>query len=456
VLELLSPALSSWTAFLLCRHLTRRLWPSLIGGYLFGFSPFVLSSLRGAPNVGFVAILPLLVVVVLLRLDDRISPPRFVASMTLLLAAQYLIGSELLATSTLSGAVALMLGYALMSDRRAALISVAKYLLLSYAAAGILIAPFLYYFLFGQHYPPRLVQFPADLVAFVVPPDLVAVPRHVISLTGTDPEDYLGLPLIALIVAFTWTERHRRATWLIVLSVLIAVIFSLGGHVVVRTHQTAIPGPWLVLEHLPVLRYAFPGRLSVFIVLPAALAAALWLSWVPGRGQQLLGRAALTVLAIAAIVPDVGNSVFHTPVGDPPFFSTGMYRRYLSATDHVLTIPVLGPNERWVADAGFPFALTAGYAGQRFPEGYTRFPIWTSLVTGVLPKDYAYQLRRFLAAKHVTALAIDSTVPGPWRRLFGTLGIRPVPVGGVFLYRLAPPAPSRGPSRAGSSSLPNQ
>ena len=40
------PALAAWTAFLLCRYLTRPLWPSLVGGYLFGFSSYVLGARR--------------------------------------------------------------------------------------------------------------------------------------------------------------------------------------------------------------------------------------------------------------------------------------------------------------------------------------------------------------------------------------------------------------------------
>ena len=42
VAAILMPALAATTAFLLCRHVTRSFWPSLAGGYLFGFSSYVL------------------------------------------------------------------------------------------------------------------------------------------------------------------------------------------------------------------------------------------------------------------------------------------------------------------------------------------------------------------------------------------------------------------------------
>ena len=39
------PALAAWTAFLLCRRLTEgAFWPSLAGGYLFGFSSYLMAA----------------------------------------------------------------------------------------------------------------------------------------------------------------------------------------------------------------------------------------------------------------------------------------------------------------------------------------------------------------------------------------------------------------------------
>jgi hypothetical protein len=215
-----------------------------------------------------------------------------------------------------------------------------------------------------------------------------------------------------------------------VLSLVIAGLCTLGAHVVVRGHVTSIPAPWLVLEKLPILRYAIPVRLALFVVLPAAVIVALFLR----RGGWW--RWALALVAVAFIVPDVGNAAWDTPIQDPPFFAHDTYRHYLAASDHVLTIPAWGPNERWQADTGFAFKLADGYAGNPFPPSYTRYPTWNTLLTGRLTSDYAAQLRRFVRDKGVTAVVVDQTVPGPWRTLFGSLGVRPISIGGVLLYRL--------------------
>ncbi len=437
VIQLLSPALSGWTAFLLCRQLGARTWPSLLGGYVFGFSPYMLVHLTGGPHLALVALLPVFVLLVLRRIDGSMQPRRFVITMTAALTAQYLVAGEVLATATLFGGIALILAYALYAEHRAALIDVTKLTVVAYAATVVLISPFLLFFFFGHQYPPGDTHFSADLAAFALPPSsLIALTRHQPAFVGSIPETYLGLPLIILVGLFVWQERHSRRSWLIALTLLIAAAFSLGRHLNVRHQQTSIPMPWDLVAQLPVLRYAIPVRFALFVALPAALIVALWLSSSSLRGSRQIGAAALAVLVIASIVPDVGSSAWNTHIADPAFFSSGSYRGYLKPSDNVLTIPVWGANERWQADTGFRFNLSAGYAGQQFPQEYARYPTWNTLLTGRLTPDYAAQLRRFVADKRVTAVVVDQTVPGPWRTLFGSLGVKPVATGGVLLYRL--------------------
>ena len=441
IIQLASPALSAWTAFLLCRHVTRRTAPSLIGGYVFGFSPYMLVHLTGGPYLAMVALLPVFVLLVLRRLAGSIGGRAFVAWMTLALTAQVSISSEVLATSTLFGAVALVVAFLLFPDARRAVADTVKLLLLAFAATAVLISPFLYFFFFGHHYPPGATYFSADVVSFALPPPLVALGRQSPPLAGANTENYLGLPLLILIAVFVWQERRRRTTWAIAVPMLVAAILSLGGYLFVRGHLTSIPGPWLPLSKLPVLRYAITIRFAVFVVLPIALIVALWLSREPPRGRRGAARWALAALAIAFIVPDVASKSWKTSVQDPAFFASGTYRSYLRPSDNVLTIPVWGPNERWQANTGFRFNLSDGYAGNPFPPAFTRYPAWNMLLTGRLTPDYAAQLRRFVAAKRVTAVVVDRSVRGPWTTLFGSLGVRPTAVGGVLFYRVRGAAP---------------
>ena len=117
MIQLAAPALSAWTAFLLCRHVTGALWPSLAGGYIFGFSPYMLSHLTGGPYLALVFLVPVFVLLVLKSVRGELRPRTFVVAMVAALTAQYLISIEVLATSTVFGAVALVAAFVLLRDR---------------------------------------------------------------------------------------------------------------------------------------------------------------------------------------------------------------------------------------------------------------------------------------------------------------------------------------------------
>ena len=54
---ILSCALAAWTTFILCYHVTRQIWASLVGGYLFGFSGYML--VQGAGHIHLIVLFPM-------------------------------------------------------------------------------------------------------------------------------------------------------------------------------------------------------------------------------------------------------------------------------------------------------------------------------------------------------------------------------------------------------------
>ena len=440
LIQLASPALSAWTAFLLCRHITGQLGPSLVGGYVFGFSPYMLAHLTGGPYLALVPMVPLLALLVLRHFQGQMSSGRFVIYMAAALTAQYLISIEVLATATLFGAIAVLAAFVLFAEHRRALLATCKSLALAYVATAVIVSPFLYYFFFGDQYPPGATFFRADLASFVLPPQTLAITKSHSPddvFRGAVLEAYLGLPLIVLFVVFAWQQRRRRVTWWLLLCLAAPAIAMLGEKLIVRGRLTDIPMPWALFRHVPVLEHAISVRFALFVVLVAAVIVSLWLT----RGGVL--RWVLAVLVVASFLPNFGNAAWETPISNPAFFETEQYREHLTEEDSVLTIPVWGPNERWQADTKFAFKLSAGYAGNPFPPSYSRYPAWEMFLTGQLTPDYAGDLRRFVEAKEVTAIVVDKRVPGPWRQLFGTLKSRPLDTGGVLFYRLPPESKTR-------------
>jgi hypothetical protein len=399
----------------------------------------MLAHLTGGPYLALVPMVPLVVLLVLRRVDGRMGARAFVLATAAALTAQYLISIEVLATGTLFGGVTLVGAFLLLRDRRPQLLDAGKLLAAAYALMAIAVSPFLYYFVFGDHYPPGATNFAADLASFVLPAHTLAITKsHAPTdvFRGAVLEPYLGLPLIALIAAFVWEGRRRRSTWLLVIGLVVPGIAMLGTRLIVRGDVTGIPLPWDLLRHVPVLEHAIPVRFALYVTLVAGVIVALWLS----HGGW--ARWGLALLAVVFILPNAGSANWDTPISNPAFFVSAEYKQHLHENDNVLTIPVWGPNQRWQADTKFAFRLAAGYAGNPFPPAYSRFPIWHTFLSGELPAQPERELRRFIRAKGVTAIVVDKRYLGSWRELFAPLGVRPLDTGGVLYYRLRPPPAS--------------
>jgi hypothetical protein len=193
--------------------------------------------------------------------------------------------------------------------------------------------------------------------------------------------------------------------------------------------------PWAALDHLPGLKLLVPQRFTLYAFLAAAVMAALWLSARPS-----VARWTLVALVALVMAPWPGGDYWETPLRTPDFVASGAYERHLEEDDTVLTLPIIGEPMRWQAEDGFPFALAGGGVGA-FPESYTRYPVFGPLIVGgALPPRPGRELRRFLDDKGVTAILVDKVyLDESRRRLFATLGVRPLDTGGMLLYRLERP-----------------
>ena len=118
VAAVLLPALSAFTAFLLCRHLTGRFWPSLVGGYLFGFSDYELQHVLGQPQLTAAFVVPLIALAIVRGFDGAISKRRLAIELGLLLGLQLYLATEIALTATIMLAAALAGRFALTPSRR--------------------------------------------------------------------------------------------------------------------------------------------------------------------------------------------------------------------------------------------------------------------------------------------------------------------------------------------------
>jgi len=447
------PALAAWAAYLLCRELTGRTWPSLAGGYLFGFSSYVLGGELTHLHTVAVFPAPLLALAVLRFVRGGLSGLGLAVRAGVLLALEAYCSTELLFTLTAALAAALVQALALVPAARRRLVASLAPLAGAYALAALLAAPLLYYVATG--YVSGLTQdapsFSADLLNLVVPTRASLGGWWSDGVAGRFPANdvergaYLGVPALAIVLSFGLRARRSPGARFLLAGLALAVLAALGSWVTVDGRRVATL-PWSRLATLPLWKDVMPVRFMLYASLALAVAVALWAAsdlrpaWV---------RPALAALAVVFVAPDVSWHAWARRPDVPSLFTTGEYRSCLSRGENVLAFPVgaRGDSLVWQAEAGFWFRFAGGYVSQRVPDGF----LHPKGVARVATSDNPFEvtLRDVLALarrKGVTAAVVSARASDPWRSVLAPLG-PPERAGGALVYRL----PGAGARRCGAS-----
>lgn len=455
LLCLLCPALAAWAAFLLCRRITARFWASLAGGYIFGFSAYMLAEIRAHLLLILIFPVPLAVLLVLRRLNDEIRGATFVALMALTLAGSFMLSLEMFATLTFFGAIALALAVALGTEElRRRLYALIPHLALSYLIVMLLASPYLYYF-FQPGFSRSPVNSPggysADLLNFIVPTPAnalgtLAILAHISRrFAGAVVETgaCFGLPLIAIAMVFVRTHRAEMSARLLGWFAAIGALASLGP----RLHVGGLELfglPWKLPMHLPLINNALPGRFPLYVFLALGIIAAQWLADdATGRGAKIAGVAALAIF----LAPNPSARFWIAPVDLPAFFTAGNYRQYLAPGETVVILPfgAGGPSMLWQAETRMYFRMAGGWTSI-MPREYESWPAVNALMYRSSIPGFTDQLKAFLAQHDATAIIIADHEQRLWDPMMAPLGLAPIATGGVELYRFAPAdlAPWRG------------
>jgi len=459
VLMLVAPAAAAFTAFLLCRALTGRLWPSLAGGWVFGFSAFEVNQTDGHLHMTLVFLVPLVGLLLLRRVRGELGRRPFVSFLALALTFQFLFSTELFFTLVLFAIVLGALAWWRLPDLHAALRTVLRDSVFALSISVALLSPYLVHALVVAGTPSRAIQSPtefgADVLNFVVPtrriwaqPTFAASIQHHFRGNGVEQTAYLGLPLVVIGIVFLWGARKHRADSVIALWTIVAVICACGPYI--RAYGRVIGlGPWWLFARLPVTESALPVRLTMYVALGVGIMLALWLA-----RSRAVWRWPVAALAIAFVFPNPSHALWTSTVPRSSFFAHERFASYFDRNEAVLVFPYgpVGWSMLWQAEAHLRFHQVGGYLGPRKTSREAKwYDLYHGFAGGPLPVDAPARFRRFLVVHHLRWVIVAPGAKAKVRRLVETLGVKPVRVGDALLYRVPASASSQTP-RASSTS----
>ncbi|EKN00431.1 hypothetical protein MXAZACID_05401 [Acidocella sp. MX-AZ02] len=435
-----APACAALSAYALCLHLCRKPGAALVGGWVFGFSSYTAAHINEHLNLEWTALLPLLVLVALRRMQGQGKRRGTVVALALLLAAQAGIAIELLATSCLMAALAWLLAWWRLPDWRKRLWLLAQDVMLAAPLTLLLLAPLLWA-MFGRPHDLALPKmwpefFSIDPLNFFFPTFTTWLGGHAfMPLTsyfgGTWGEQtgYLGLPMMFIV----WRYLRRAsgfARWVF----LCTMLLSLGPVLVIHSSPTFLILPWRIMLSLPLLNKALPARMMVYAFLLAGLFTALWLAGTTSRWRWLAAGLAVMWLWPAP-----------APVEAIPvqrFFNKTEIMQYLGPDRRVLVLPwgIKSPSMYWQVTSGFSYSQVGGYLV--FPPARVQADgVLMKLFFDMIGPDTLADLKAYALASGVQDVIV---VPGTDPRLAAGIagwGWPARQVDGVSLYTAPSPNP---------------
>lgn len=380
----LNLALTGFTWYILfARLLGAHRVAAVVGGAFCGFAPGMLSQNISHLHMTAQWLVPLMVwcvVRIAQAADPRApgtrKPLRLIAwalALAVVVTVQVFIGEEVLFLTAFT-LLLMTVAYAVVNRglARRVLPRFAAALVLAAVTAGLALA----YPLWMQFAGPQGVAnglfspdyFSADLASWpaISPLSLAGSPEAARLTTGAaEYNTFLGWPLLAAALGCAiWLWRRPLVIATVVAGVVMAAM-SLGPDVVINGVRTSIPGPYTLLEGLPVVDGALPMRFALALIPLIAVILVLAIDRALGDPERTV-RMAIPVAVVAALLPIAPKpmeTAGRAPV--PQYFAAGHYQDCVERGQVLVPVPLPTPKEpwtmRWAASVNAEFAVPEGF-----------------------------------------------------------------------------------------------
>jgi hypothetical protein len=412
ILLTVSLALSASTMFLLLRQWTTWVPAAWLGGLVYGFSTLAIEETgSGRVEASFNAIPPLVALIIIKLIRKEWSPPKGGFLIGLLLTIQLLISEETLTITVVFIGVTLVV---LAIVNRAEVVTQSAEIIRASVVTAITFLALSVYPLYVEFFgsnrltgPPQpraqLTRLSSDLASLVTPGGTQWLTfgwtnRLWTSFSAASPAEvteYVGLTLLVFFIATVMFLRRVTIVRIFAIVGLASFAISLGPFALIAGHNTHVPGPDYVLQHIPVLGDGIPSHYALALWFSVAVVFALGLDaahvWLSEPVDALLKRfdsrtGALTrtefnrrrrlkrrlasglavLLGMAAVVPLVPNWPYNERPADVPAFFTSGAARSVPDGSLVATYPYAITASAqpllWQAETAMRYRILGGYA----------------------------------------------------------------------------------------------
>ncbi|SOE85702.1 hypothetical protein SAMN05446935_6176 [Burkholderia sp. YR290] len=416
LLCLAAPPLNALSCYLLLSYLTRDFRAAWIGGFIFGFSPYVGGHTLGHISLTFVPLVPLIALVMVRRALQEIGRVRFIAALSAMAVLQFGISMEVLATSAFFGGIA-FIGALAVGRSALDLKGLAVDTIIAALLTCVVLTPAFYFLWLGAEQLPDVINSPIvfsnDLLGFFLPMrTILAGGSTLVHLTSkfsgaaSEQNGYIGIPLILMGGIALWKMRREPWARVVGMVTVFAAIMSLGPMLWIAGHPTYIPMPGAISMFIPLLKHALPGRFALYTSLGVAVLIAVWL----GRSRYY----GLAALGVAFIVPNpmAYNWVSYTT---PEVFANPQSVDRLAARGAVVSLPYgqSGNANLWQLRADMRFRMAGGYVGS-IPRYFGVWPAVAYFAGNDIPSDqseFEVNVLAFCLANQVGSIVIGDGTP---------------------------------------------
>jgi hypothetical protein len=381
----LAPGLSAWGCWLACRRFVR--WPPacVVGGLLFGYSPFVIQDVaQGHLGLGLLVVPPLMLLVLHeIFVRRQRSATWCGVVLGILISLQFLISQEILSLTVLTATAGIFFAIVLAPRRTWTTAFFAlRSLALAAVVAGLLLAVPVWFMLDGPQHIRGSIWGGNQVLFVSLTYDLWDAGRYMKQIPVFPPGAgqgstvaFVGLGVLiaaALSVVVAW---RQRAVWVMAFAVVAATLCSWGSAIYFSpTHADFVkwlPWQWVtnepILDNIEAIHFAGLADLGAAVIIAMGLGTAASLSlWTHLPSWIRL----VPLVAVAAVLLIPQWATYEAPlrvskVNLPPWYTTAATTVPPGSVIASYPFPASADTEAqpmvWQAEDGMRFRLAGGY-----------------------------------------------------------------------------------------------